>query len=544
MNFSRLSGILLHPTALPKSAGIGTLGKQAFAFIDFLEKAHVRLWQVLPLGPTGYGDSPYQSFSTFALNPLLIDLDALVDRGWADHDATLPADYIRSDGAVDYGAVVWWKMPVLRASADYFLAHASDAARRDYAEFCEKNAFWLNDYALFMSIKTFYDAQAAAESEKKQHAVCGTWNRYWPKPLARHEEAALSVWSSAHAADVESYKIIQFFAFTEWQALKTYANSNGIAIIGDIPIFVAPDSADVWANQRLFQLNKNGVPKVVAGVPPDYFSATGQLWGNPLYNWAAMKKDGYAWWINRIRSQLALTDYVRIDHFRGFESYWAVPYGSETAEHGEWKRGPGKALFAAIQAALGDLPLIAEDLGIITDGVRRLRDEAGLPGMKILQFAFDVNEKRNGRLTNAFLPHTYQSNCVVYTGTHDNDTTQGWLSSLDDEMLRLVASYLRGRAVDTGEAHALCNDGELCRALVQSALSSVAAFAVVPLQDIYGLGSDARMNTPSTSGANWSWRMENDMLDGERADAAAAWIAELVALYDRRGCAQDDRHAQ
>ena len=488
---------------------------------------------MLPLGPTGYGDSPYQSFSTFALNPLLIDFDALVEQGWADYEATKSADYITYDGPVDYGAVVWWKTPVLKACAEYFLQHASDASRADYADFCARNAFWLDDFALFMSIKSFYDAAAAAEREKTQRAVNGAWNHYWPKPLARYEEAALADWRASHADDIAVYKVIQFFAFSQWQALKTYANSNGIAIIGDIPIFVSPDSADVWAHQSLFQLNKNGVPKAVAGVPPDYFSATGQLWGNPLYNWAAMKKDGYSWWISRIRSQLNLTDYVRIDHFRGFEAYWAVPYGSETAVNGAWKKGPGKALFSAIKAALGDLPLIAEDLGVITDAVRALRDGAGLPGMKVLQFAFDVNERRAGRLQNAFLPHTYRAPCVVYTGTHDNDTTQGWLNSLDDEALRLVASYIRGRNVDTGEAHSLCADGELCRALVAMAFASVADFAVVPLQDVYGLGSASRMNTPSTSSANWSWRMDADMLTGARADSAAAWLSELVALYGR-----------
>lgn len=533
MDFSRLSGILLHPTSLPKSYGIGTLGKNAFAFVDFLEKAQIKLWQVLPLGPTGYGDSPYQSFSTFALNPLLIDLDTLAENGWAECEMIAPADYIKMDGPVDFGALVSWKLPVLSNCADYFLQHASEESRQRYADFCKANAFWLDDFALFMSIKTFYDLKSAAESETTQKAVCGTWNCYWSKPLARHESEALAAWTAEHEQQIAVYKVIQFFAFTQWIALKVYANAHGIAIVGDIPIFVSLDSADVWANQHLFQLNKNGVPKAVAGVPPDYFSATGQLWGNPLYDWSAMKKEGYAWWIKRIRNQLSLTNYVRIDHFRGFESYWSVPYGSETAVNGSWKKGPGKALFTAIKETLGDLPLIAEDLGVITDAVRALRDGTGLPGMKVLQFAFDVNEKKNGKLVNAFLPHMYDKNCVVYTGTHDNDTTQGWLSSLSDEHLQLVASYLRGRAVTADEAHGLCASGELCRALIREAFASVASFAVVPLQDVYALGAEARMNTPSTSSANWSWRMSADMLLGARADETARWLVELVALYDR-----------
>ena len=535
MDFSRVSGILLHPTSLPGSYGIGTLGKQAFAFIDFLVRAHIRLWQVLPLGPTGYGDSPYQSFSTFALNPLLIDLDDLAERGWAERVLLASADGSVAAGAVDYGAVVHWKLPLLHDCAEQFLAGARADSRRQYATFCEQNAFWLNDFALFMSIKTHYDALASAERQKKRRAVDGSWNRYWAKSLARHDEAALNDWRAAYARDVDCYKVIQFFAFTQWQALKDYANAHGVSIVGDIPIFVAADSADVWANQRLFQLNKRGVPKAVAGVPPDYFSATGQLWGNPLYNWAAMKKEGYAWWISRIRSQVRLTDYVRIDHFRGFEAYWAVPYGSKTAETGAWKRGPGKALFNAIKATLGDLPLIAEDLGVITDGVRALRDGVGLPGMKVLQFAFDVQERRDGALLNAFLPHTYDKRCVVYTGTHDNDTTQGWLTALDDETRALVASYVRGEPVTVDAARALCESGALCRDLVRLAFASVAEVAVIPLQDVYALGSEARMNTPSTSGANWSWRMDATLLAGRAADEAAAWLCELVTLYGRDG---------
>ena len=535
MSLPRLSGILLHPTSLPSSYGIGTMGKSAFAFVDFLEKAGIALWQVLPLGPTGYGDSPYQSFSTFALNPLLIDLDLLSDRGWARPTDILPPDFIKNKGDIDYGAVVWWKTPVLKNAADYFLSNANEADKADYAAFCKKNKFWLDDYASFMSIKTEHDLKAAAESEKKGKPVSGTWNVYWEKGLASHDKAAVSAWNKTHKAEIEHYKVIQFFAAMQWAALKAYANGKGISIIGDIPIFVAPDSADVWANQSLFQLNKRGVPKCVAGVPPDYFSATGQLWGNPLYNWTAMKADGYSWWISRIKKLLELTDYVRIDHFRGFEAYWAVPYGAPTAEKGVWKKGPGRALFDAIKKALGELPLIAEDLGIITDGVRALRDGLGLPGMKILQFAFDVNEYKKGSLVNAFLPHAYDKPCVVYTGTHDNDTTQGFLESADDEMLSLIASYCNGERLTVEAAKKLCKKGELCRSLIKQAFASTAQFAVIPMQDLYQLGTKARMNMPSTSGKNWAWRMTEDMISGEKADKAAAWLSELTALYGRAG---------
>ncbi|MBR4463641.1 MAG: 4-alpha-glucanotransferase [Treponema sp.] len=538
MSLPRLSGILLHPTSLPSSYGIGTMGKSAFAFVDFLEKAGISLWQVLPLGPTGYGDSPYQSFSTFALNPLLIDLDLLSDRGWARPTDILPPDFIKNKGDIDYGAVVWWKTPVLKNAADYFLSNANEADKADYAAFCKKNKFWLDDYASFMSIKTEHDLKAAAESEKKGKPVSGTWNVYWEKGLASHDKTAVSVWNKTHKAEIEHYKVIQFFAAMQWAALKAYANGKGISIIGDIPIFVAPDSADVWANQSLFQLNKRGVPKCVAGVPPDYFSATGQLWGNPLYNWTAMKADGYSWWISRIKKLLELTDYVRIDHFRGFEAYWAVPYGAPTAEKGVWKKGPGRALFDAIKKALGELPLIAEDLGIITDGVRALRDGLGLPGMKILQFAFDVNEYKKGSLVNAFLPHAYDKPCVVYTGTHDNDTTQGFLESADDEMLSLIASYCNGERLTVEAAKKLCKKGELCRSLIKQAFASTAQFAVIPMQDLYQLGTKARMNMPSTSGRNWSWRMTEDMISGEKADKVAAWLSELSVFYGRAGAAK------
>lgn len=518
MELHRSSGILLHPTSLPNTPGIGTIGSQALAFVDWLAEAHQTLWQILPLGPTGYGDSPYASFSTFAGNPLMIDLEDLVERGWAEKSAIVPPEYIRSEGPVDFGSVVWWKMPVLKGAAAYFLREAKAKDFAAYKEFVAEQGFWLENYSLFMSIKEFYDKKA--QEEKVAGAM---WSNYWPAELARHQELALRTWLEEHVQEVEQQKVIQFFFFTQWNKVKSYAKERGISIIGDIPIFVAADSADVWANQQLFQLDEDGRAVAVAGVPPDYFSATGQLWGNPLYDWEAMAADGYDWWITRIKAAMALVDYIRIDHFRGFEAYWAVPAGEETAVNGQWLPGPGHKLFQAVREKLGDIPIIAEDLGVITDQVRRLRDDFGLPGMKILQFAFDLNEAGQGGFVNAFLPHMYSPNCVVYTGTHDNDTMEGWLSQASKEELELIGEYLEG----PGKT---CPRKELCRRLVQLAMASTAKFAVIPLQDIHALGSQARINTPSTSdGKNWIWRMDESLMD----DETARWLKRVGMLYGR-----------
>ena len=546
-NFMRKAGILLHPTSLPAGAGIGSLGKSAFDFVDFLACSGISLWQVLPLGPTGYGDSPYQSFSTFALNPLLIDFDDLVTRGWATEELVKKPSYIKAKGNVEFGSVVWWKTNALKKIAAHFLElltnpdsakseNYDENTKADFFSFCRKNQFWLKDYAAFMSIKGFYDAKAQKEREEAEKSgekvsVNGTWNVYWPKKLAKHDEEAVEKWINEHTEDFLQTEAIQFFAFTQWKTVREYANSKNIEIIGDIPIFVAADSADVWANQKLFQIDAKGLFKCVAGVPPDYFSQTGQLWGNPLYNWPQMKKTGYEWWIKRIEQTLKLVDYVRIDHFRGFESYWAVPFGSENAISGEWKKGAGIELFEAIQKKLGKLPLIAEDLGIITDKVRELRDKAGLPGMKVIQFGFDKNEYNAGSLKNSFLPHNYETtNCVAYTGTHDNDTTQGFLESLDDDSLALVASYAKGEKVSAEQAKKLVKSRELCKSLVKLCLSSTADFAIVPLQDIYALGGEARMNMPSTSGTNWSWRATEKQISDEKT---ADWLKNLCTLYAR-----------
>lgn len=516
----RLSGVLLHPTCLPGTPGIGTVGKQAYRFVDMLKAARQSLWQILPLGPTGYGDSPYASFSTFAGNPLLIDIDMLAERGWTGAVDTAPPDYIHIEGNVDFGAVVWWKLPLLRSIAASFLKTASADDMRLYRDFMhDHDLFWLDDYALFMSIKDVYDEQA-----RKEGVSGARWNNYWPKELAAHDRQALESWRAAHTAEIDAYKVIQFFFFTQWAALKNYANENGVCIIGDIPIFVASDSADVWSHQPLFQLDENGQPSAVAGVPPDYFSATGQLWGNPLYDWDAMRKTNYMWWIDRIRHVLSLVDYVRIDHFRGFEAYWSVPAGEDTAVNGRWEPGPKHALFNSIKDALGDIPIIAEDLGLITDGVRELRDDFEFPGMKILQFAFDMNEAGQDGMTNLFLPHMYVPNCVVYTGTHDNQTMQGWLDRACDEEIALISEYIGGPG-------ALFPRRELCRRLVQTALASCARFAVIPLQDLFGIGDEGRINTPSTSdGKNWIWRMESGMLD---CAEQIQWLRRVSELYGR-----------
>lgn len=541
----RKAGILMHPTSLPGSAGIGTFGKSSFAFVDWLEKAGMKIWQVLPLGPTGYGDSPYQSFSTFALNPLLIDFDDLVERGWATSKLVKKPSYIKTSGKVDFGAVVWWKSNALKEISKYFLdlianpdsTEASDFeqnTKADFLAFCQENQYWLRDYAAFMSIKSFYDAKAAKQSEEEKRAVNGAWNVFWEKKLSKHDEKAVEKWISEHTEDFLQTEVVQFFAAKQWAAVHEYAKSKGIEIVGDVPIFVAADSSDVWANQKLFQIGKDGEFTNVAGVPPDYFSATGQLWGNPLYDWKAMKKDGYAWWIARIKKMLSLVDYVRIDHFRGFESYWTVPFGSPTAENGKWEKGPGIELFDAIKKELGELPLIAEDLGIITDEVRALRDEAKLPGMKVLQFAFDKNERKAGALKNAFLPHNYDTtNCVAYTGTHDNDTTQGLFESLDDESIVLIADYLTGEEHSVEAARKLVKSKKLTRIFIKTTLSSIAEIAVIPLQDVYAVGNEGRMNMPSTSGTNWAWRAEQGQIFGEKAGKAAAWLKQLCVLYAR-----------
>ncbi|MCF0241261.1 MAG: 4-alpha-glucanotransferase [Treponema sp.] len=527
MTFTRKSGILLHPTSFYGKEGIGTLGKQAFTFIDWLSDADQTLWQILPLGPTGYGDSPYASFSTFAGNPLLIDLEKLAEKGWASTKDIKPADYIKSEGNVDFGAVVWWKMPVLEKCAQYFLQNASPSDKESYKKFCKEKSSWLENFSLFMSIKSFYDKKAAEEKPADSR-----WNFYWPEGLKNHDESALKEWkiNPVHKSEIETYKVIQFFFNEQWSEVKNYANENGISIIGDIPIFVAPDSADVWANQNLFQLDSQSHPTSVAGVPPDYFCATGQLWGNPLYDWDAMKKTNYAWWISRIKRTLELTDCIRIDHFRGFESYWSVPANETTAINGKWVKGPGLDLFKSIKKKLGDIPIIAEDLGVITPEVANLRDAAGLPGMKVLQFAFSKDEIKEKGMSNYFLPHMYSTDqCIVYTGTHDNDTAQGWLELQDEETLSFIAAYISGQKLSTEKIRVMIKNGTLRNLMIKSVFASNACYAVIPFQDIAGYGNEGRMNTPATTGSNWAWRMKKSDLKKKDAET----LSFLGNIYGR-----------
>jgi len=511
MTLRRASGILLHPTSLPGTPGIGTIGTNAYRFADWLSEAGQSLWQILPLGPTGYGDSPYASFSTFAGNPLLIDLDFLVSDGLLSKSDILPPDYIRTESPVDFGSVVWWKIPVLKKAAENFL---SSPAQADFELFKKTHSSWLDNYALFMNIKEFFDKKA--QDEKLFGKL---WNNYWPIELATCRPEAVAEWKRNNTEGIEIQKAIQYFFFRQWNALKVYANGKGISIIGDIPIFVASDSSDVWANQKQFQLNDDGTPKFVAGVPPDYFSATGQLWGNPLYDWDAMKKDGYAWWNDRIKSMLTMVDYIRVDHFRGFEAYWSIPADETTAINGKWIKGPDHDFFNHIKKSLGDLPILAEDLGLITKEVQDLRDDFNLPGMKVLQFAFDANEAGKDGFINAFLPHMYAPNSLVYTGTHDNDTMQGWIDQASPEELEIIRAYLGGN-VETKD---------FVRELIRVSMMSVAVFAVFPLQDLFAIGSEGRMNTPSTLGNNWSWRMDESHFDGEKA----AWLKKMSQLYAR-----------
>lgn len=500
-NNERLSGILLHPTSLPSPYGIGDLGEAAYRFVDFLERAGQHLWQILPLTHTGYGDSPYQSFSAYAGQPLLISPAHLAELGLlsAADLADVPCG---SPESVDYGTIIPWKQAVFEKAYTRFM----DAGPKrpplytEFLDFVQEEQDWLEDYALFMACKSVNNGVSWLK-----------WEDEYRIPTPEFKEK-LSV---TLKEQIGFYQFLQFIFYKEWLSLKAYANSHGVRIIGDIPIFVSMDSADVWANQGLFQLDSKGFPLKVAGVPPDYFSATGQLWGNPLYDWEAHKKDGFSWWISRIRHQLKSLDILRIDHFRGFESYWSIPYGEKTAINGKWVPAPGYELFRAIQEELGDgLPIIAEDLGIITAEVDALRREFRFPGMKVLQFAFDNLGE------NDYLPYRFTTtDCVCYTGTHDNDTTLGWYKTLSPDCQRRVRRYTR------------CSDDEtrISRELIAAALGSIAGYVIFPLQDVLGYGSAARMNTPGTAAGNWSWRFTEGALREELADA----LREDTVLYGR-----------
>lgn len=493
MKFQRQSGILLHPTSLPGNHGIGTFGREAYDFIDFLGEAGQKLWQILPLGPTGYGESPYQCFSSIAGNPLLINLEMLQEEGWLsksdleDHSGKL-AHY------VDFGKVRKQKLPLLKKA---FLAFKPKARiNKDFKSFCTNKAVWLDDFSLFVALKEKFRGKP--------------WN-LWPKALRLRDAETLKSYRQELKEEILYHKFVQYIFFKQWNDVKAYANKNGIKIIGDIPLYVAYDSVDVWSKPENFLLDKGSKPIRVAGVPPDYFSATGQLWGNPVYDWDYQEKDGFYWWIERMWSSLELYDIIRIDHFRGLSAFWSVPYGEKTAEKGKWVHAPGKKLFKTLINELGELPIIAEDLGVMTKEVEELRDGFGFPGMKILQFAFDSEEGNN------FLPHTYTENCVVYTGTHDNNTVLGWYQNASAKDRKSLKQYIGN-----------LDDG-VVKSMIRLAWASVADMAIIPLQDLLELDEDARMNMPGTINKNWLWKFRPKDLTHVHAE----WLRKLTETYGR-----------
>ncbi len=495
MAFARASGILLHPTSLPARGGIGDFGPAAYAFADFLAAAKQGVWQVLPLGPLGFGDSPYSSTSAFAGNPLLISLDRLAERGWIER-AQLDALPAGAD-AVDYSAVFRQKLPLLFEAGRNFLRAAPENARARYEKFRRANQWWLDDFALFDALRARYKL--------------ASWNQ-WPRELCHREPAALEAVRAEMADDLDVRCALQFFFYEQWQALRAYCAERSIRVAGDIAIFVNFDSADVWTHPDLFRLNSELAPEVVAGVPPDFFSKDGQRWGHPLYRWDVMKGRGYKWWIDRLRWATRCFDYIRLDHFRGFCQFWEIPADEPTAIHGRWVDGPKDDLFAAVREALGGLPFFAEDLGYITPDVHALRDRLQIPGMAVLQFGF-------GNVgAHVHLPHTFKSEKVIYTGTHDNDTLCGWWASGATENERSFAQAYVGRS-----------DDGIHWAMIRAAADSVASLCIVPLQDVLGLGTAARMNVPSLEDGNWRWRFDSDLLRPEFAKK----LAVLAEVSDR-----------
>jgi 4-alpha-glucanotransferase len=500
--------VLLHPTSLPGRFGIGDLGRSAFEFIDLLAATGQRVWQVLPLGPTGYGDSPYQCFSAFAGNPLLISLDELIAQGLLTA-LEVGGPQVFADGDVDFPAVIAHREALWPRVLDRFDASAPAALRDRFDQFCSRNAQWLSDFALFMSIKAAHTHSA--------------WAR-WEPEIAHRDPSAVARWSARCTREIRMHKLMQFLFFEQWQRVRDACRLRGIAIMGDLPIFIAHDSADVWARRELFRLEPDGRPTVVAGVPPDYFSATGQLWGNPHYRWDVLEQTGYAWWIERFRVLLALVDRVRLDHFRGFEASWEVPNDAVTAVRGEWVTGPGAALFDAVRSALGvdRLPFVAENLGVITPDVEALRERLGLPGMAILQFAFGTDPQAP-----TFKPHNYSRNLVVYTGTHDNDTTVGWWTGEVGHSTRSNAEIEHER--EYARRYLALDGGEVHWSFIRTVLASVADTAIVPAQDLLGLGSEARMNRPGKVGGNWRWRL----MPGQLTPAVTRRLSVMTATYDR-----------
>jgi 4-alpha-glucanotransferase len=500
MKLPRQSGVLLHPTSLPGPHGSGDLGASAFHFVDWLAAAGQKLWQILPLGGIGPGNSPYMSSSAFAGNLLLIDLAELQQRGWLTAQELQP-DAAFSESRLNFAAVVPWRRARLERAAQQFAATASPAELADLAAFQTAQSDWLNDYALFM---TLADAHG--------------WRDWcdWPATLAQREPAALQAARVQYAPQIAFWTFCQWCFFRQWHAIKRYANERGIQIVGDAPIFIAYQSAEVWANPGLFELDAQGRAQVVAGVPPDYFSPTGQRWGNPLYRWSAHQADGFQWWIQRVRRTFELVDIVRIDHFRGFADYWEIPASEPTAMHGRWVTGPGAALFDAIRAALGELPVIAEDLGELTPEVTVLRQQLDLPGMRILHFAF------GGHHSNSYLPHNFDANTVVYTGTHDNNTSQGWWAEITETERQHARAYLN-------LSHQPDPAADIHWQLIRAACASVANTAIHPLQDVLGLGVACRMNLPGVGQGYWEWRFTWDQVQPEHAQQ----LAGLCQLYGR-----------
>ena len=493
----RKSGILMHISSLASPYGIGTMGETARQFVDFLKAGGQRCWQMLPICPTSYGDSPYQSYSTFAGNPYFIDLDELEKIGLLQKEDYEYIDWECSPDKVNYGTMYQKRYPVLRKAVSQFL----ESPPEDFDSYCQKNDFWLTDFALFMALKDVHGGAPWSE---------------WKEPLRNRDENALKRAAEENEENIVFWKVLQYLFFRQWNELKTYANERGISIIGDLPIYVSLDSVDVWAHPELFQLNEDKIPKEVAGCPPDGFSADGQLWGNPLFDWGYMEEHGFSWWIERIRYLCNVYDTLRIDHFRGFDAYYAIPYGDTTAQNGYWKQGPGMKLFNAVERAIGRQPIIAEDLGHLTDSVRQLLKDSGFPGMKVMEFAFDSRDESG----NEYLPHNYIENCVAYAGTHDNDTILGWFAEADSEDTDYAKKYLK-----------ISEDDLLNWSMMDVLWESVANMVIIQAQDILDLGSEARMNQPSTVGTNWQWRA----LPGVFTQELACRLKEKMEIYNRLG---------